>query len=262
MNNWTSRGGGFLSSIPLIVKNLIIVNLLVFLATQVFEEPMYRYLSLYYPESPFFMPHQLFTHMFMHGSFFHLFFNMYALWIFGTPLEQSWGSKKFLTFYIICGIGAALFYSLVQWIQMMGYESSMTAEMLAQAKAAVNAPNFVENVTSLRMQNLRPTLSGIADDWLVTMITPMVGASGAIFGVLLGFGMLFPNAIIGLIFPPIRLRAKYFVMIYGALELYLSIQQPGDSVAHLAHVGGMLFGFILIKFWQWQQKKKQKQLWN
>lgn len=254
-------GGGFLSSIPPIVKNLIIINALIFLATQIasFSGPMYRYLALYYPESPFFMPHQLFTHMFMHGGFFHLFFNMYALWIFGTPLERTWGSKKFLLFYIITGIGAALIYCLVQWIQMMGYESSMTTETYSYLKSFVGDSNFVSDVMNNRSQGLRNSFSGVADDWFVTMITPMVGASGAIFGVLLGFGMLFPNVILQLIFPPVRLKAKYFVLIYGALELYLSIQQPGDSVAHVAHVGGMIFGFILIKLWK---KKSMNRYWS
>lgn len=251
-------GGGFLSSIPPIVKNLIIINALIFLASQVriFEMPMFRYLALYYPESPFFMPHQLFTHMFMHGNLMHLFFNMYALWIFGSPLERTWGSKKFLVFYTITGIGAALFYNLVQWIQMMGYEASMAPELIAQAKSIVNNSGFIDDVLH-RYDSVRIPLG--TNDWFLTMITPMVGASGAIFGVLLGFGMLFPNVILQLLFPPVRLKAKYFVLIYGALELYLSIQQPGDSVAHVAHVGGMIFGYILIRIWK---KKAMNKFWN
>ncbi|MDR0661545.1 MAG: rhomboid family intramembrane serine protease [Prevotellaceae bacterium] len=258
MNYSYGRSGGFLSSIPPIVKNLIIINALIFLATQIgtFETPMFRYLALYYPESPFFMPHQPFTHMFMHGGFFHLFFNMYALWIFGTPLERTWGSKKFLLFYMATGIGAALIYCGVQWIQMMSYESSMAPELLSQMKSSVSESGFIENVMHNR-GGIRAPLE--AHDWLRAMITPMVGASSAIFGVLLGFGMLSPNVILQLIFPPVRLKAKYFVIIYGALELYLSIQQPGDSVAHVAHVGGMIFGFILIKLWQ---KKRMNRYWN
>lgn len=220
MNSY-GRGGGFLSSIPPIVKNLIIINLLILIATQVerFKLPMYEYLALFYPQSPFFKPHQLFTHMFMHGDFFHLFFNMYALWIFGSPLERTWGSKRFLIFYIVTGIGAALFYILVQWVQITYFGGNLYD----------------------------------------AMTIPMVGASGAIFGVLLGFGMLFPNVILQLIFPPVRLKAKYFVMIYGAIELYLSIQQPGDSVAHVAHVGGMIFGYILIRLWK---KKSMNRYWS
>lgn len=256
--NGYGRGGGFLSSIPPIVKNLIIINALIFLATQVgtFEIPMFRYLALYYPESPFFMPHQLFTHMFMHGSFFHLFFNMYALWIFGSPLERTWSSKKFLLFYTVTGIGAALIYCLIQWIQMMGYESSMTPEVMSYMKSFISDSNFIDSVIYNR-GSIRAPLE--AHEWLSAMITPMVGASGAIFGVLLGFGMLFPNIILQLIFPPVRLKAKYFVLIYGALELYLSIQQPGDSVAHVAHVGGMIFGYILIRLWK---KKSMNRYWS
>ena len=248
MNSFGRSGGGFLSGIPPIVKNLIIINALVFLATQIasFNPSMFRYLALYYPESPLFMPHQLFTHMFMHGSFMHLLFNMYALWIFGAPLERTWGSKKFLFFYISTGIGAALIYCLVQWVQMMGF----TADDLSQVKAIVSSSNFVDDVMHYRAQGLRPSFPGAADNWLATMVTPMVGASGAIFGVLLGFGMLFPNIVLQLIFPPVRLKAKYFVLLYGVFELYLSIQQPGDSVAHVAHVGGMIFGYILIRLWK------------
>lgn len=261
MNYSYGRSGGFLSSIPPIVKNLIIINALIFLATQIggFQTPMYRYLALYYPGSPFFMPHQLLTHMFMHASFFHLLFNMYALWIFGTPLERTWGSKKFLFFYLVTGIGAALLYCLVQWIQMMGYEASMATDMLSQLKSFVSSSSFIEDTLHYRAQGLRTTFSGVADSWFATMITPMVGASGAIFGVLLGFGMLFPNVVLMLIFPPVRLKAKYFVIIYGAIELLLSIQQPGDSVAHVAHVGGMIFGYILIKLWK---KKNMNSYWS
>lgn len=221
MNQSYGRGGGFLGSIPPIVKNLIIINALLLLATQIqsFRLPMYEYLALFYPQSPFFKPHQLFTHMFMHSDFWHLFFNMYALWIFGSPLERTWGSKRFLFFYIVTGLGAAAFYLLVQWIQINYFGGNLYD----------------------------------------AMTIPMVGASGAIFGVLLGFGVLFPNVILQLIFPPVRLKAKYFVMIYGALELFLSIQQPGDSVAHVAHVGGMVFGFILIKLWK---KKNLNRYWS
>ena len=254
MNGYGRSGGGFLSSIPPIVKNLIIINALIFLATQIdaFRVPMFRYLALYYPESPFFMPHQFFTHMFMHGGFMHLFFNMYALWIFGSPLERTWGPKRFLTFYIITGIGASLIYCLVQWIQMMGYESSMAPEALSYMKSMINDSGFINDVLDKRVQGLRSVFPGVADSWYLAITTPMVGASGAIFGVLLGFGMLFPNVVLQLIIPPVRLKAKYFVMIYGALELYLSIQQPGDSVAHVAHVGGLIFGYILIRLWKKQ----------
>ncbi len=221
MNQYGRSGGGFLSSIPPIIKNLIIINALVFLATQIqsFRLPMYEHLALFYPQSPFFKPYQLLSHMFMHGDFWHLFFNMYALWIFGSPLERTWGSKRFLIFYLVTGIGAAAFYILVQWVQITYFNGNLYD----------------------------------------AMTIPMVGASGAIFGVLLGFGMLFPNVVLQLIFPPVRLKAKYFVMIYGALELFLSIQQPGDSVAHVAHVGGMIFGYILIVMWK---KKSMNKYWS
>ena len=250
------RSGGFLSNVPPIVKNLIIINLLAFLAIQVFGENAYRYCALHYPQSPLFMPHQLFTHMFLHGSFLHLLFNMYALWMFGSPLEQTWGSKKFLSFYLITGIGAALFYSLVQWVQLAGIEADMTAGALAEIKDLIS---FSDDITSLHAQGHTYAFSGAANDWFKVMVTHMVGASGAVFGVLLGFGMLFSNVVLRLLFPPIALKAKYFVVIYGAIELYLGISQPGSSIAHFAHIGGMVFGFILIMLWR---RKRTNQFWS
>lgn len=250
MNYQTLRsGGGFLSSIPPVVKNLLIINVLIFIASQVSYELTYKYLALYYFQSPLFMPHQLLTHMFMHGSPLHILFNMYALWMFGSPLEQVWGSKRFLIFYLITGVGAALFFTLVQWIQLQGFQHEMSNELFMQLKTMVNQPNFSDEIIKLHAASRTYSLSGAAEGWFSIMTIPMVGASGAIFGVLLGFGMLFPNAILQLIFPPVALKAKYFVMIYGALELFLGISQPGSSVAHFAHVGGMLFGFILIRLW-------------
>ncbi len=253
--NYSSQphGGGFLSSIPPIVKNLLIINFLVFLATQVFEGPMYQYLALYYPESPLFMPHQLFTYMFMHGNFGHIFFNMYALWIFGSPLEQRIGSKRFLTYYIITGVGAALVYILVQWIQLHGIESSMAPAVLEEAKNFMNQPGFAKEVANLHAQSL-----GYTNEWLSMMATPMVGASGAIFGVLLAFGMLFPNTVLFLLFPPMKIKAKYFVILYGIVELVWGVYQPGDTVAHFAHVGGMLFGIILILLWRRKEKRSNQ----
>jgi membrane associated rhomboid family serine protease len=191
------------------VKALIAINVALLLLTQLLERTgvdLVRYLALFYPASPYFMPHQFITHLFMHGGWTHLFFNMYALWLFGSVLEQVWGQKRFLIYYFVTGLGAAALHTFVNWI-----------ELSKVPQAAIGAT---------------------------------VGASGAIFGVLLAFGMLFPNTRLMLLFPPIPIKAKWLVVGYGAVELALGFYNPGSNVAHFAHVGGMVFGFFLIKYWQ------------
>lgn len=200
--------------LPPVVKNLVIINVLMWLLTWVLAQKgisVTRYLALFPVQSDLFRPYQIVTHMFMHGSWGHIFFNMFALWMFGSPLENVWGPKRFLAFYLITGLGAAA--CLLVW-------NTVEINHLAGAAAAMQV-----NV-------------------------PTVGASGAIFGLLLGFGMLFPNTLIYIyfLFP---IKAKYFVIFYGLLELYMGIaNNPADNTAHFAHLGGMLFGFILIKLWQ------------
>ena len=163
--------------------------------------------------------------MFMHGGIWHLFFNMYTLWIFGSILENVWGSKKFLLFYFVTGLGAALLHNLVLEIELSTLQNAVQSGNMAAQTSIMNI-----------------------------LRTPTVGASGAIYGVLLGYGMLFPNNIISLIFPPIALKAKWFVIIFGAIELLMGVTGTGSDVAHFAHLGGMIFGFILIMYW----KKKGK----
>lgn len=201
------RPMGFMGTPP-VVKNLMILNALIWLAgfllPQV-DEVLIGYGALYNVLSPNFYSWQVVTYMFLHGGFSHLFFNMFALWMFGRTLEYDLGSKRFLTYYMVCGIGAGL-------IQML--------------------------VCLLTGSNV-----------------PTVGASGAVFGILLSFGMLHPNNVIMLMFPPIPLKAKWFVIIYGALELMYGVR-GGDSIAHFAHLGGMLWGFLLLRYW-----KKQNQIW-
>ena len=215
------RGGGFFTSLPPVIKNLLIINAVMLLVTFLAEDFMYRTFSLFFFESEFFKPYQFVTHMFMHGGVFHLFFNMYSLVIFGVVLEHVWGSQKFFLYYMVTGLGAAALHSLVLWID---YSSQV---------AAFEAGN------QYALENIRVLLS-----------TPTVGASGAVYGVLLAYGMLFPNNVLQLIFPPIALKAKWFVLIFGALELWLGISNTGGNIAHFAHLGGMLFGFILIKYWK------------
>lgn len=230
-----------LLNLPPVVKNLLIVNIILLLATYVlggkFGLNLSQYMGLYFPASEFFRPHQIFTHMFMHGDFTHLFFNMFALFMFGRVLESVWGPKRFLSFYLITGIGAALLHLLVAYIEYNVATSSLSPEQLAYFKQLAAEGKYIPDTVSEKIT--------------IIMNTPSVGASGAVFGILLGFGMLFPNTELMLIFPPIPIKAKYFVIGYGAIELYLAfLNRPDDNIAHFAHLGGMLFGYILIKYWQ------------
>lgn len=210
-----------LANMPPVVKNLIMANVIVYIITMISGNFMYEHFSLFYFKSPFFKPFQLVTHMFMHGGFAHILFNMYALFIFGSVLERVWGSQKFLFYYFVTGIGAALIHLGVMALQLRGYEAAFNAgDMLAR--------------------------TGIQD----ILLTPTVGASGAIYGLLLAYGMLFPNNIMQLIFPPVALKAKWFVLIYGAIELLLGLSGRGGDIAHFAHLGGMIFGYFLILYWK------------
>lgn len=214
-----------MSMFPPVIKNLLIINSLMLLITYLTGDFMYEKFSLFYIGSPFFRPYQFVSHMFMHGGFVHLFFNMYSLVIFGVVLEQVWGSKKFFFYYMITGLGAAALHSLVLYID---------------ASANIAAANVGNLAAAEALQQL--------------MGTPTVGASGAVYGVLLAYGMLFPNNVLQLLFPPVALKAKWFVMIFGAIELYLALSNSNGDIAHFAHLGGMIFGFILIKYWQKNNK--------
>lgn len=218
-----SNGGGFLSNVPTVTKNLIIINVIIFIATLINENFMISAFALFYPTSPYFHWWQIVTHMFMHGGFWHIFFNMYTLMIFGVALERVWGSGKFLLFYMVTGLGAALCHNFTIHLQV--------ADLLAAQD------NMFAVARILR--------------------TPTVGASGAIYGVLLGYGMLYPNSILQLIFPPVALKAKWFVVIFAAIELLTGLLNTSDGIAHFAHLGGMLFGLILILIW-----KKDNRLYN
>jgi membrane associated rhomboid family serine protease len=225
-----------------VVKNLIIINALMFLGMllvqSAFHLDLNRILGLYYFRSPFFRPYQIITHMFMHGGIGHIFFNMFALWMFGKVLEQVWGPKRFFIYYMVTGLGAAILHSLVLQIEM--------APLMKYVSETYKIDNFTPEI----IDNLYNMTDAKAKELALAMVIPTVGASGAVFGLLLGFGMLFPNTQLMLLFPPIPIRAKYFVLGYGLIELYLGITQPGSNIAHFAHLGGMLFGFIMIKMWK------------
>jgi membrane associated rhomboid family serine protease len=233
-----------LAGLPEVVKNLLIINVLMLLATFVAYQGgvnLAEILGLHHWSSEAFRPHQLVTYMFMHGGLAHLFFNMFALYMFGRVLEQVWGPKRFLIYYIVCGVGAGVIQLLVNEIRIQALISEVDPqtyqEILENGRSIIRSGrNYVDENAG--------TLNALIN-------TTTVGASGSVFGILLAFGMLFPNVQLMLLFPPIPLKAKYFVAIYGALELYLGIaNNAGDNVAHFAHLGGMLFGFFMIRFWR------------
>lgn len=237
--------GGFLSSAPVAVRNIIIVNIVIFIATLFREAMMVEKFALWFPASPFFEWWQPASHLFMHGGFFHLFFNMYTLFIFGSVLERVWGPKKFLIFYFVTGLGAAFVHMGVQSYE---YNKALEAVGLSAGDASVFASDIAEQIRA--GADRVPT-------WSAVLFTPTVGASGAIYGVLMGYAMLYPNSLMRLIFPPVTLKAKWFVLIFAGLELLLGMSLPGSSIAHFAHLGGLIFGFLLILYW-----KKTRQLYG
>jgi membrane associated rhomboid family serine protease len=256
-----------------VVKNLIIINVLFFLATYVsgrtFGLDLTSKLALFYPASDNFRPYQFITHMFMHGNLTHIFFNMFALWMFGRVLENVWGGKRFFTYYFITGLGAAFLHTLVLYIEYASLQNAVEAFTASPTPEAYSAfidkfiskpnPRVYDFIASWQSATSNPeyassAISAVQGYYEQIINIPTVGASGAVFGVLLGFGMLFPNTQLMLLFPPIPIRAKYFVIFYGVLELFLAFTQPGSNIAHFAHLGGMLFGFILIKYWNKNKK--------
>lgn len=270
------RPGGF-SMMPPAVKNLLIINVLFFAATWILQGrgiDLNQILGLSWVESETFRPWQFITYMFMHADFTHLFFNMFALWMFGYLIENFWGAKRFLTFYFVTGIGAALVQLGINWFEFNQLKDVL--EIYASNPNIADFKNIVqshfasrENVDMannlLRQWNMRPDDTvfigqsleqlRIMMEWRMSI--PMVGASGAVFGILLAFGMMFPNQRIYIyfLFP---IKAKYFVILYGALEFFFGISGAQSGVAHFAHLGGMLFGFLLIMYWRNKYKFRRK----
>jgi membrane associated rhomboid family serine protease len=234
---------GFLG-MPPVVKNIIMINILMlianFTAIRVFGIDLNGRLGLYFPLSESFMPVQILTHMFMHANFWHLFFNMYALYIFGQVLEQVWGPKRFLIFYLVTGLGAALIHESVIALEYNKLMNSISPDQLQN----------VVNDGAAYLREGKVFTDQAMQDLQILLNTPTVGASGAVFGILLAFGMLFPNTQLMLLFPPLPIKAKYVVIGYGAIELYLAFAQPGSHIAHFAHLGGMLFGYLMIRYWR------------
>jgi len=241
MNANQSNGRRGIMGMPPVMLNLIIINALLLLITMMFSDKvnLYRILGLFYVSSPDFKTWQFVSYMFMHGGFYHLLFNMFALWMFGSILEQVWGPKRFLTFYMITGIGAGLVQLLVAYIRVQSIEGILTPEQLQDVYT--RGPELWEQGKTY-MDGTMASLNRIIN-------TPTVGASGAVFGILLAFGMMFPNTMLYVFFA-IPIRAKYFVIIYGVAELYFGVTGTQDGIAHFAHLGGMVFGFFMVKYWK------------
>ena len=232
-----------MNRIPIVTKNLLAINVVMFLALIVADKngiDLNNILGLHFYMSEEFHPYQLVTYMFMHGGFSHLFFNMFALFMFGRTLEYVWGPKRFLIFYVVAGLGAAFVQELVGAVRFYNLIDGVDADKLAIV--------FEEGAAALR-EGKNFIIPKLAELNLV-LNSQTVGASGAVYAILLGFGMLFPNERM-FVFPvPFPIKAKYFVIGYALIELYMGTMGTPDGVAHFAHLGGMLFGFFLIKLWR------------
>jgi membrane associated rhomboid family serine protease len=241
------------------VKQLIIINILFFFGTLALGESAYKILAMYFPENPNFQVWQPISHMFMHGGFMHIFFNMFALYSFGSALESIWGSKKFLFFYISCGLGAALLHTGINYYYFQDGLNILMEQGFSKTEvlAVLNGKSSEQVVPILNS----PDFQNFVSAYLGTV----VGASGAIYGVIVAFAFMFPNAELALMFIPVPIKAKYFVPGLVFVDLYLgvsgeSIFGGGGGIAHFAHVGGALFGFIIM--WYWKKNQFNKNRWN
>jgi membrane associated rhomboid family serine protease len=241
------------------VKQLIIINILFFIGTLLVSGPAYKYLALFFPENQDFKAWQPITYMFMHGGFMHILFNMFALYSFGSALELFWGSKKFLFFYISCGLGSALVHTGVNYYHFQeglntllsnGFSKVEILQLLNEGKIDTR---WQELLTVTEFQNFTSAYLGTA-----------VGASGAIYGIIVAFAFMFPDAELGLMFIPIPIKAKYFVPGLVLIDLYLGVSGKsifgGGGIAHFAHVGGALFGFLIM--WYWKKNQFNSNRWN
>jgi membrane associated rhomboid family serine protease len=243
------------------VKQLIIINVLFFIGTQVVGDVAYKMLAMFFPENSNFQLWQPITHIFMHGGFMHIFFNMFALYSFGSALESIWGSQKFLFFYISCGLGAALLHTGINYyyfndainaLAENGFSKTDVVQLLN--KGRINT-QWQEVLTVSQYQNFTSAYMGT-----------VVGASGAIYGVIVAFAYMFPNAELALMFIPVPIKAKYFVPGLVLVDLYLGVSgrsifgSGGTGIAHFAHVGGALFGFLIM--WYWKKNQFNSNRWD
>jgi membrane associated rhomboid family serine protease len=240
------------------IKHLLVINIIFFLATSLYGDRLFELFALWYPENGNFAWWQIATHMFMHGGFMHILFNMYALWAFGTPLERMWGTRKFLFFYFSAGLGAALIhtgvnmYTVNQGVEALvgaGLNESEVLRLLVAEQAPQQWLQLADPDTIQKMVN--------------TFYSPAVGASGAIYGILVAFGMSFPNSELFLIFLPVPIKAKYFIPALIGLDLFSGITGYsifGAGIAHFAHVGGAVFGFLMM--WYWKKNQFNQNRWD
>lgn len=257
------------SRLPVVVKNLLIINgLMLLLKISMGTDALGRslldnLLGLHVIGSPDFKPWQVLTHMFLHagpgsgpGWYWHIISNMFALFIFGGPIEHVMGSKRFLNYYLLCGLGAAALQMSVSYaetqrtvaeLEAVGVTTDEVKEIVAASHISADEANHVMNGIVAQHEGSEDAVRAMFWDYAGVM----VGASGAIFGILIAFGMFFPNVELFLLFLPIPIKAKYFVVLYGLWELFSGVsQRPGDNVAHYAHLGGLIFGFLLIRYWR------------
>ncbi|WP_228235509.1 rhomboid family intramembrane serine protease [Allomuricauda sp. M10] len=237
------------------VKHLLIINVIMFFATQLYGDQMYQWMSLWFPKNSNFEWWQVVTHMFMHGNLMHIVFNMYALWAFGTPLEQIWGRNKFLFFYFSAGLGSAALHTGVNYflfteginaLEGAGMAKTQILDILANGQYS---PGWYDIASKATIDNM-----------LTAFNTPAVGASGAIYGILVAFAFMYSEAKLMLIFLPVPIKAKYFVPILIAGDLIFGISGVNTGVAHFAHIGGALIGFIMM--WYWKKNQFNNNRWN
>ncbi len=236
-----------MNSIPVVTRNILIINVLFWMADTLLSKDgtLVNYLGLHYFTSEYFMPHQVITCMFMHGGLSHLFFNMFAVFMFGRTLETVWGPKKFLLYYMATGVGASILQLLIMYIRVYSLEVNVSPEIITQIQSeGLNILLSGKNYSDSTLAELNLLINGV-----------MVGASGAVFGILVAFGMLFPNSELFIIPFPFPIKAKWFVIGYGVIELSLGIaNNTGDNVAHFAHLGGLITGFFMILYWRKKEK--------
>lgn len=240
------------------VKVLIIINVIFFIGTLALGDVAYRYFSLWFFENEKFGFWQFITHMFMHGGFMHILFNMYALWAFGGPIEQMLGQKKFIFFYFSAGIGAAVIHTLSNFYHFQaGYDILLNAGM-----DSISIQQLLET-GSYNTAILNSVSTDVLESFYASYNSPAVGASGAIYGILVAFGMLFPNVELFLLFVPFPIKAKYFIPGLIAIDLFSGVTGYsifGGNIAHFAHIGGALFGFIMI--WFWKKNRFNENRWD
>lgn len=243
----------FFSNLPPVTKNLLIINVIIWafiaITPAATTNKILELGALHYVTSKVFGVWQFFTYMFIHKDFWHLFFNMWALLMFGYAVEQRLGSKRFLFYYISCGLGAAIVQTIVFAVAIYNVQRGLTPA--EYSFVLDNGWNIIQTGLSAR------PLSDAMQNLILLINMPVIGASGAVFGILLAMGMYFPNATMYLMFVPYPIKAKWIVIGYGVIELVMGIGSPGDGIAHFAHLGGMLFGFLMIWYWKMKEKKGQ-----